>query len=83
MRNNKPIPPSKLKCGMRVKIPWQGSYFGSKKKYLWFKGTITKLGKRGQDTVSAEISLRNGNGFNKLGRCLSLGNNINYIYKQL
>lgn len=83
MRNNKPIPPSELKCGMRVKIPWNGSWFYSKKRFLWFKGTITKLGKRGQNTVSAEISLRNGNGYKNLGRCLCLGNNINYIYKQL
>jgi hypothetical protein len=83
MRNNKPIPRNELKCGMRVKIPWQGSYFGSKKKYLWLKGTITKLGKRGINTVSVEISLRNSHGFNNLGKCLCLGNNVDYIYKQL
>lgn len=80
MRNNKPILRSELKVGMRVKIPWNGSWFYSKKRFLWFKGTITKLGK---NIVSVEISLRNGNGFKNLGRCLCLGNNVDYIYKQL
>jgi hypothetical protein len=83
MRNNKPIPRNKLKCGMRVKIPWQGSYFGSRKKYLWFKGTITKLCYRNGNIVGAEISLRNSNGYSRLGRCLCLSDNIYYIYKQL
>lgn len=83
MRNNKPISRNKLKCGMRIKIPWQGSYFGSKKKYLWFKGTITKLCYRNGNIVGAEISLRNSNGYSRLGRCLCLSDNIYYIYKQL
>ena len=33
MRNNKPIPRSELKVGMRVKIPWDGSWWGINKKY--------------------------------------------------
>ena len=44
MRNNKPIPRSELRVGMRVKLPFVGSFFYSKKKYLWFKGTISKIG---------------------------------------
>ena len=83
MKNNKAIHPNDLKLGMRVKIPWNGSYFSSTKKYLWFKGTVTKLCYRNGNIIGAEISLRNGNGYNKLGRCLCLSNNIYYIYKQL
>ena len=37
MRNNKPIPRNELKCGMRVKIPWQGNYYGSKKNIYGLK----------------------------------------------
>ena len=83
MRNNKAIHPKDLKLGMRVKIPWNGSYFSSAKKHLWFKGTITKLCYRNDNIIGAEISLRNSNGYSRLGRCLCLGNNIYYIYKQL
>ena len=83
MRNNKPIPRNELKPGMRIKIPWIGRYFGSKKRFLWFKGTITKLGCRGRSVTGVEISLRSGNGFNHLGRCLCLSDNIDKIYKQL
>jgi len=63
---------------MRVKIPWNGSYFDSNKRFLWFKGTITKVFEGG-----VEISIRNCHGYDHFGRCLCLGNNVNYIYKQL
>lgn len=79
MRNNKPIPKSELKKGMRVKIPWNGRWFGSNKKYVWLKGTIMKV-----NDNSVIISLRK-RGINRNGieRCMCLGDNLNYIYKQL
>lgn len=83
MRNNKPIPPQELKVGMRVKIPWNGKWFYSKKRFLWFKGTITKVLRKNGIVKGAEISIRNCHGYDHFGRCLSLGNNVNYIYKQL
>lgn len=48
---------------------------GSNKKYVWLKGTIMKV-----NDNSVEISLRKSRGVN---RCLCLGDNLNYIYKQL
>lgn len=75
MKNNKPIQRSELKVGMRVKIPWNGSWWGSNKKYVWLKGTITRVGKE-----SIDISLRKSKG---VGKCMIVGNNINYIYRQL
>lgn len=80
MRNNKPIPKSELTKGMRVKIPWTGRWFGSNKRYVWLKGTILKVNEN-----SAVISLRTCKGINRNGinRCLCLGDNLNYIYKQL
>ena len=80
MRNNKPIPKSELKQGMRVKIPWNGQWFGSNKKYVWLKGTIIEV-----NDNSVVISLRKCRGVNRRGinRCMCLGDNLNYIYKQL
>lgn len=75
MRNNKPIPKPELSKGMRVKIPWNGNWWGSNKKYVWLKGTIIELGYN-----HAIISLRKSYG---VKRCLCLGDNLNYIYKQL
>ena len=43
MRNNKPIPRSELRVGMRVKLPFPGRFFYIKKRLVWFKGTITKI----------------------------------------
>lgn len=80
MRNNKPIPKEELRKGMRVKIPWIGRWFGSNKRYVWLKGTILKVNEN-----SAVISLRTCKGINRNGinRCLSLGDNLNHIYRQL
>lgn len=75
MRNNKPIPKSELKKGMRVKIPWNGQWWGSNKKYVWLKGTIIEV-----NDNSAIISLRKSHGVN---HCACLGDDLNYIYKQL
>ena len=83
MRNNKPIPRSELRVGMRVKLPFVGSFFYSKKKYLWFKGTISKIGYTNGIPTYVETSLRSGNGYNDMGKWVSLSNNIDYIYKQL
>ena len=43
MKNNKCIPYSELKKGMRVKIPWPGKWWGINKKYKWLKGTIIQV----------------------------------------
>jgi hypothetical protein len=75
MRNNKPIPRHKLRKGMRIKIPWNGNWWGSNKKYVWFKGTIIELSYN-----HAIISLRKSHGINK---CFCCGSNLDYIYKQL
>ncbi len=83
MRNNKPVPSSKLKVGMRVKIPWNGSWFSSNKRFLWFKGTITDIRKNNNQVTCVEISVRNCHGYDHFGRCLCLSNNIKHIYKQL
>ena len=79
MRNNKPIPKSELTKGMRVKISWNGQWWGSNKKYVWLKGTILKA-----NDNSVEISLRK-RGINRNGieRCMCICDNLNYIYKQL
>ena len=80
MRNNKPITKSELTKGMRVKIPWNGKWYGSNKKYVWLKGTILNV-----NDDSVVISLRKCRGINRNGinRCLCLGDNLNYIIKQL
>lgn len=83
MRNNKPIPRSELKVGMRVKLPFVGRFFYSKKKYLWFKGTIVKIEYKDGIPTYVETSLRSGNGYNEMGRWASVSNNIDHIYKQL
>lgn len=84
MRNNKPIPRSELKIGMRVKLPFSARFFYNyNKKYLWFKGTITKMGYKEGIPAIVEVSLRTGHGYNDMGRWLSLGSNIDKIYKQL
>ena len=75
MRNNKPIPRHKLRKGMRIKMPWNGNWWGSNKKYVWLKGTIIELGYN-----HAIVSLRKSHGIN---RCLCCGSNLDYIYKQL
>lgn len=75
MRNNKPIPKSELTKGMRIKIPWNGKWWGYNKKYVWLKGTIMNV-----NDNSVEISLRKSRGVN---RCMYLGDDLNYIYKQL
>lgn len=75
MRNNKPIPRFELKVGLRVKIPWNGQWWGSKKKYVWLKGTIIELSHN-----HAIISLRKSCG---VKRCFCCGSNMDYIYKQL
>lgn len=89
MRNNKPILPQELKVGMRVKIPIKGNFFNKKKKSLWFKGTIIDISNKYLDIKSLTlvtgvvVSLRTGHGYNKMGTWLILGDNLNYIYKQL
>lgn len=84
MRNNKPIPCSELKVGMRVKLPFSAKFFYNyNKKYLWFKGTITKIQYLNDKIVAVETSLRRGNGYDRMGRWWSYTNNIDKIYKQL
>ena len=75
MRNNKPIPRSELKKVMRIKIPWDGTWWGINKKYKWLKGTIIEL-----DNKHAIISLRKSLGVKHV---FIFGNNMDYIYKQL
>ena len=83
MRNNKPIPRSELKVGMRVKLPFPGKFFYIKKRLVWFKGTITKIQYVNNKIVAVETSLRRGNGYGQVGRWWSYTDNIDYIYKQL
>lgn len=84
MKNNKPIPPSELKVGMRIKLPFNARFFYNyNKKYLWFKGTITKIVYKDDVPVYVETSLRTGNGYNDMGTWISIGDNINKFYKQL
>ena len=83
MKNNKPIPRSELKVGMRVKLPFAGRFFGLKKKALWFKGTIVKLNYRDGKVSYVEISIRNCHGYKDMGKWASLGSEIDFIYKQL
>jgi len=83
MRNNKPIPRSELRVGMRVKLPFPGSFFYVKKRLVWFKGTITKIQYLNDKVIAVETSLRRGNNYDHLGRWWSYASNIDYIYKQL
>ena len=83
MRNNKPIPRNELKPGMRVKIPFPGKFFYSKKRLIWFKGTITKIEYLNGKIIGVETSLRRGNGYDHVGRWWSYTSNIDLIYKQL
>lgn len=74
MKNNKSIPYSELKKGMRVKIPWSGRWWGINKKYKWLKGTIIQV-----YTNCVEISIRDTK--RTVTRCLI--HSLDNIYKQL
>ena len=64
-----------LGTNLEIGLPKNVIWWGSNKKYVWLKGTILKV-----NDNSVEISLRKSNGVN---RCMCLGDNLNYIYKQL
>lgn len=74
--------PTDFYVGMRVKIPLGGWWFGSKKKVVWVKGRILKLGKVGKDgKIDSIISYCYSKKCGTIGRIMSLNEQCDEIYK--
>lgn len=75
--------PEELIVGTRVKIPIAGWFLGSKKRQIWYKGTIVRVGRINIDGKIhyVETSLRPRKDYGSLGRVSSINEQCNYIYK--
>lgn len=74
--------PSEFHLGMRVKLPFGGWWFGSKKKVEWVKGKIIKLGDIREDgKIHYVLTYCYSKKYGTLGAFMSLGEDCNKIYK--
>lgn len=78
----KAINPYDFYIGMRVKLPLGGWWFGSKKKVVWVKGRILKLGEVKKDgKIDSIISYCYSKKYGTIGRIISLNEQCDEIYK--
>lgn len=74
--------PDGFYVGMRVKIPFGGWWFDSKKKTIWVKGRILKLGKVKEDgKIHSIITHCYSKKYGTIGRIISLNEQCDEIYK--
>lgn len=74
--------PSGFRVGLRVKLPFGGWWFGSRKKAEWVKGKVVKLGPVREDGKIHGIIIRcYSKKYGTIGLVSSLNEQCNNIYK--
>lgn len=74
--------PSELRVGMRVKLPFGGWWFGSKRKVEWVKGRVIKLGEVREDgRIHYVLTYCYSKKYGTIGRIISLNEQCDEFYK--
>jgi hypothetical protein len=81
MKRKQKINPDDLRVGMKVKLPIAGWWFGSNKKFVWYKGTIVKIGIVDGKVRSVITSLRPHKKYGHIGSMMSTGEQCEEFYK--